>query len=149
MIDNFFIDFDVILNVAIKKYKYFDNNDSNIDVNIIKKIDEKTNEQLNATLSIHFDVKFRVFNIVAIFARFDVISNVATKKCDLFKNIDSNIDAKQNIDFDIAKKINEIDKTNKQMIIDFFLILYVNFDTNNWKFEFFDVLNEIDNVIDF
>ena len=46
LIDNFFIDFDVILNVAIEKCEHFDDIDAkqNIDFDIAKKINEKTNE---------------------------------------------------------------------------------------------------------
>ena len=105
MIDNFFIDFDVNLCVAIEKLEYFDNIDSDIDVNVAKKID-KTNEQLNVAISTRFDVKFRVINIVAIFVCFDVISNVAIEKCEFFDDIDSDINV------NVAKKI---DKTNKQL----------------------------------
>ena len=121
----------MILRVAIEKCEHFDDIDSDIDVNVAKKIDE-TNEQLNATISTRFDVKFRVINIVAIFVCFDVILNVAIKKCEHFDDIDSNID------INVARKIdetNEINETNEQMIVDFFLILYVNSDVKNRKFE--------------
>ena len=80
------------------------------------KINEKMNEQLN----------------VAIFARFDVILNVAIKRCERFDDID----AKQNIDFDVAKKINETSETNEQINVDFFLILHVNSDAKIRKFKF-------------
>ena len=121
------------LNVAIKKCEHFDDIDS-IDVNVAfaKKIDEETNEQLNATISIRFDVKFRVINIVAIFVCFDVISSVAIERCEFFDDIDSDIDAEQNIDFDVAKKI---DETSETMIVDFFLILQVNSDVMKRRFE--------------
>ena len=125
MIDNFFIDFDVILCVAIEKFEHFDDIDSNIDVNVAKKIDE-TNEQLNVAISTRFDVKFRVINIVAIFVCFDVISNVAIKKYEFFDDIDSNMNV------NVAKKI---DETNEMSEIDFFLILLMNFDVKNRKFE--------------
>ena len=78
----------MILCVAIEKFEHFDDIDSNIDVNVAKKIDE-TNEQLNVAISTRFDVKFRVINIVAIFVCFDVISNVAIKRCEHFDNIDA------------------------------------------------------------
>ena len=73
-----------------------------------------------------------------------MILNVAIKRFEHFDNIDSNIDAKQNIDFDVAKKINETNETNKtnetnetdeQMIVDFFSILHVDFDVKSRKFE--------------
>ena len=83
--DNFFIDFDVILSVAIEKFEHFDDIDSDIDVNVAEKIDET----------------------------------------------------------------DETCETNEQMIVDFFLILYVNSDVKIQKFEFFDVINEIDDAIDF
>ena len=94
---------------------------------------------MNVAISTRFDVKFRVINIVAIFVCFDVISNVAIEKCEFFDDIDSNIDAKQNIDFDVAKEINETNETNEtneQMTVDFFLILYANSDAKIRKFEF-------------
>ena len=122
----------MILRVAIEKCEHFDNIDSNFDANVRKNEIENVNEQLNATISTRFDVKFRVINIVAIFVCFDVILNVAIKKCEHFDDIDSNID------INVARKIdetNEINETNEQMIVDFFLILYVNSDVKNRKFE--------------
>ena len=61
---------------------------------------KNVNEQWNVTTLTRFNVIFQIVNIVAIFVYFDVISNVAIKKCEFFDNID----AKQNIDFDVTKK---------------------------------------------
>ena len=40
MTDNFFIDFDVILSVAIERCEHFDDIESDIDVDVAEKIDE-------------------------------------------------------------------------------------------------------------
>ena len=71
-----------------------------------------------------------------------MIFNIAIEKFEHFNDIDLNIDE------NVAKKIDETDETNetnKQIIIDFFSILYVNSDVKNRKFEFFDVTNEMTN----
>ena len=101
MIDNFFIDFDVILCVANGKFESFNETDretifvENIWFrDVAKKINKKINEQLNVAISTRFDVKFRIINIVAIFVCFDVILNVAIKKCEHVDDTDLNIDAK-------------------------------------------------------
>ena len=60
------------------------------------------------------------------FIEFDLILNVVTEKCEYF------IDTNSNIDVNIAKKI---DETNEMNEINFFLILYVNFDVKNRKFD--------------
>ena len=91
---------------------------------------------MNATISIRFDAKFRVINIDAISVCFDIILNVAIKKHEFFDDISSNIDTNQNIDFDIAKKINETNETNEQINVDFFFILHVNSETKIRKFKF-------------
>ena len=98
---------------------------------------------MNVAISTRFDVNSRVINIVAIFVCFDVISNDAIKKCEFFDNIDSNMNV------NVAKKIDETNETNEQTIADFFMILYVNSDVKIRKSEFFDVTDEINNVIDF
>ena len=92
-------------------------------------------EQLNATISIRFDAKSRVISIDAIFVCLDVILSVAIERHELFDDIDSNIDTNQNIDFDVAKKINESCETNEQINVDFFLILYVDSDAKTRKFK--------------
>ena len=73
MIDNFFIDFDVILCVAIEKFEHFDNIDSNIDINVAKKINA-TNEthEINffVNLNVIFDVKIEKFEFL------DVINEI-------------------------------------------------------------------------
>ena len=74
------------------------------------------------------------------FIDFDVILCVAIGKFEHFDDIDSNIDA------DVAKKIDETNKTNE---VDFFMNLNVTFSVKTRKFESFDVLDEIDDVIDF
>ena len=94
------------------------------------------NEQLNVTISIRFDAKFRVINIDAISVCLDVILNVAIEKHELFNDIDSNIDANQNIDFNVVKKINETSETNEQINVDFFLTLHVDSDAKIRKTEF-------------
>ena len=104
---------------------------------------------MNVAISTRFDVNFRIINIDAISVCFDVILNVAIEKCEHFDDIKSNIETKQNIDFDVAKKIDETNKTNETNEIDFFINLNVTFSVKIRKFEFFDVLNEIDDVIDF
>ena len=63
------------------------------------------------------------------FIDFDVILCVAIEKLEHFDDIDSDIDV------DVAKKIDETNETNEQMIVDFFLILYVNSDVENRKFD--------------
>ena len=121
----------MILRVAIEKCEHFDDIDSDIDVDVAEKIDE-TNEQLNATISTRFDVKFRVTSIAAISVCFDVILSVAIERCEHSDDIDSDIDV------DVAEKVdeaNEISEADEQMIADFFLILYVNSDVENRRFE--------------
>ena len=85
----------MILYIAIEKFEFNETNRETIFVeniwfrDVAKKINEKANEQLNVAISTRFDVKFRVINIVAIFVCFDVISNVAIKRCEHFDNIDA------------------------------------------------------------
>ena len=90
---------------------------------------------MNATISTRFDMNFRVINIDAISVCLDVILNVAIEKREFFDDIDSNIDANQNIDFNVVKKVNETSKTNKQINVDFFLTLHVNSDAKVRKFK--------------
>ena len=64
LIDNFFVDFDVILSVAIEKCEHFDDIDSNIDIDVAEKFDEtdETNEiDFFMNLNVNFDVKNRKF----------------------------------------------------------------------------------------
>ena len=145
MIDNFFIDFDVMLCVAIGKFELDETNREAIFVeniwsrDVAKKTNEKTNEQLNVAISTRFDVKFRVINIVAISVCFDVILNVAIERCEHFDDINSDID------IDVAEKIDETSETSEtnEQIVDFFLILYIDSDVEDRKFEFFDVIVEM------
>ena len=94
--DSFFIDFDVILCVAIERLEHFDDIDSDIDADhdidfdVAREIDE-ANEQLNAAISTRFDVKSRVTNIVAIFVCFDVISCDAIVRFERIDDIDLEI----------------------------------------------------------
>ena len=59
-----------------------------------------------------FDTDVRKDEIDNFFIDFDVILSVAIKKCEHFDDFDSNINAKQNIDFDVAKR----NKRNKRTI---------------------------------
>ena len=127
VIDIFFIDFDAKLNTRDWKFEHFDEtNCKNVFVFNV----ENVNEQSNATISIRFDVNFRVINMNIIFVCFDVMLNVAIEKCEHFDDINSNIDV------NVVKKIDEINETNEQIIFNFFLILYVNFDIEIRKFKF-------------
>ena len=122
------MNFDVILCVVIERFEHFDDIDSDIDVDVAKKINEKANEQLNATIATRFDEKSRVISIAAIFVCFDVILSVAIERCEHFDDIDA----------DVAKEIDETsetDEADEQTIVDFFLILYVNSDVENRKFD--------------
>ena len=84
----------MILRVAIEKCEHFDDIDSDFDTDVRKNEIENVNEQLNVTISIRFDVKSRVINIAAIFARFDEISCNAIEKFERIDDIDLKIVAK-------------------------------------------------------
>ena len=74
MTDSFFIDFDVILGVAIEKSEHFDDIDSDIDVDVAEKVGEtnetdeinEANEQVTADffsiLYVDSDVEIRKFD---------------------------------------------------------------------------------------
>ena len=75
--------------------------------------------------------------IIAFFIDFESILYIAIEKFEFFDEIYFENIFVENIWFrNIAKEINETNKTNEQINIDFFLILHVNFDTKIRKFKF-------------
>ena len=73
------------------------------------------------------------------FIDFDVILNVAIEKCEHFRDYDSNIDAEQNIDFDVAKR-NKRNERNRRTNDCWFLRDFVcDFECKKLKTRTFDV----------
>ena len=86
------------------------------------KINEKMNEQTT----------------IAFFIDFELILYVAIEKCERVDTmINSKIIENQNFwFFDVAKKINETNETNKQINVNLFFILHVCSDAKIRKFKF-------------
>ena len=146
MAGSFSIDFGVILCVAIGRSEPLDETGreaisaENIWLrDVAGEVGGEANGQLNAAISARFDVNLRVASIDAIFACFDVRSSVAIERCEHFDDIDA----------DVAERIGEANEANEQVTADFFLILCVSSGVVNRRFELFDVVDEIDDVIDF
>ena len=84
----------------------------------VEKINEKTNEQTT----------------IAFFIDFDLILYIAIEKFEHFDDKNCETIFVENIWLrDVAKKINETNETKKHSIVDFFLILYVDFDVKTRK----------------
>ena len=133
--DAFFNAFDMILNVAIEKFKHIDETDELIIFSISTcffcEVNE-TNEQV--TVVKHW---FDIF-----FIDFDAIFSALNERWEFFDEmIVSKIITDSNFCFDVTIKISnfcEIDEANKLMTADFFIVSRIILCVSIERFEFFD-----------